>query len=331
MSRQCEKVREGACGSVGKQLRDFLGRRAELGFAGSIGLAIVCVAFAAVVRELMASLGSTLPFATFFPAVLASALFGGTLAGLFSIFLSVVVVWCDLGERFLAFAPLNSAQMANFGLFAASSLFVVWLAVTHRKMGIELERKQKERALLVGEIEHRGKNTLAVMASLINQTVSDQNEAHKLLNRLRVVADTNDLHDGDPHASALRSLLVALLQNDYGSERILLNGPDVELNSDQARALRMVFHEMATNALKYGALSEPAGRIKVNWTSEGRKIVIVWCEMDGPKASAPSKYNFGSKLITASLKQMNAEFEPTFEETGYCYRIAFDQSLDRLR
>lgn len=313
---------------MGKQLREFLRGRAELGVAAATGLAIVCVASAAVVRELMASLGSTLLFATFFPAVLASALFGGTLAGLFSILLSVAVAWSDFGEHFPAFAPLDFNQMANFGLFAGSSLLVVWLAVTHRKMGMELERKQKERALLVGEIEHRGKNTLTVMASLINQTISDRNEANKLLNRLHIVADTDDLHDGISRPTALKTLLVSLLQNAYGAERIVLHGPEVELNSDQARALRMVFHEMATNALKYGSLSEPAGRIKIDWSSERGKIVIVWCEQDGPKASAPSKYNFGSKLITATLKQMSAEFEATFAETGYCYRIAFDRSAD---
>ena len=54
-------------------------------------------------------------------------------------------------------------------------------------------------------------------------------------------------------------------------------------------------------------------------------MTILWCEIDGPKVSAPSKYNFGSRLITATLKQINAKLEPTFAETGYCYKISFAQ------
>ena len=78
---------------------------------------------------------------------------------------------------------------------------------------------------------------------------------------------------------------------------------------------------MATNVLKHGALSEPKGKVAVDWRLATHSVDITWCERDGPKTSAPSSYNFGSRLITRTLKQLNAQFEPTFVETGYCYRL----------
>ena len=80
---------------------------------------------------------------------------------------------------------------------------------------------------------------------------------------------------------------------------------------------------MATNAVKYGALSEPRGKIRIDWLIDAGTVVILWCEEDGPKVAAPSKHNFGSRLITTTLKQMHASLEPTFAETGYCYKISF--------
>jgi two-component sensor histidine kinase len=121
----------------------------------------------------------------------------------------------------------------------------------------------------------------------------------------------------------LREFLTTTVCEPYGQDRVVLTGPDVRLNGREARSLRIVFHEMTTNAVKYGALSEPNGRISIDWSIEDDKLVIVWCERDGPKVSAPNKFNFGSKLINLTLKQMKAELEPTFAETGYCYRISF--------
>jgi hypothetical protein len=72
---------------------------------------------------------------------------------------------------------------------------------------------------------------------------------------------------------------------------------------------------------QHGALSEPAGKVSVDWTADHQSVTINWREKDGPKASAPSRYNFGSKLILRTLKELNAEFEPTFAESGYCYRL----------
>lgn len=299
-------------------------RRVEPGFAGSLALALVCVAVAFLARTLLGVIGSTLYFASFFPAVLICALIGGRIAGLLAIPLSIVAVWWAFIPPAYSFAPLNSVNLANFILFGLSSLLVVWLAVRHRRTVFELQDRDQQRELLVHEIEHRGKNMLAVMTSLVQQTVKDKDEADTLINRMRIAADNRDLlHDPADNAMLLRDLLTATVCEPYGQDRVVLTGPDVRLNGREARNLRIVFHEMTTNAVKYGALSDPKGHINIEWSTEGDKIAIVWCEHDGPKVSAPSKLNFGSKLINVTLKQMHAELEPTFAETGYCYRISF--------
>lgn len=299
-------------------------RRVEPGFAGSLALALACVAVAIVARVLLGLIGSTLHFATFFPAILICALIGGRTAGLLAIPLSMVSVWWAFIPPAYSFGPLTSVNLANFILFALSSLLVVWLAVRHRHTVFELQDRDKQRDLLAHEIEHRGKNMLAVMTSLVQQTVKDKDEADTLISRMRIAADNRDLlRDPADHAMSLRDLLTATVCEPYGQSRVVLTGPDVRLNGREACSLRIVFHEMTTNAVKYGALSELIGSISIDWSIEGDKLAIVWCERGGPKVSAPKKFNFGSKLINVTLKQMNAELEPTFAETGYCYRISF--------
>jgi two-component sensor histidine kinase len=301
-------------------------RRAELGWFGAVVFALACVVAAALARVLLGLVGSTLPFATFFPAVLIAALIGGRIAGLIAIPMSMIVVWWAFFEPFYEFGKITPTQAANFILFGVSSLLVVTLAIMHRQIVFDLEDQERSRELLFSEIEHRSKNVLAVMTSLVNQTIADKDAAQTLIERMRVVADNHDLLDGNSAVPVdLRALLVATVQKPYGGKRIVLTGPDVELSADRARSLRLVFHEMATNAVKYGALSEPGGKIRIDWSADTETLTINWCEQDGPKVSTPAKYNFGSRLITTTLKQMNAKLEPTFAETGYRYRISFAQ------
>ena len=241
-------------------------RRVELGWFGAIVFAAACVLAAALARVLLGLVGSTLPFATFFPAVLVAALFGGRVAGLISIPMSVIVVWWAFVEPYYEFNKITPVQAANFLLFTLSSLLVVALAVAHRQIMFDLEDQERSRELLFSEIEHRSKNILAVMTSLVRQTVTDRDVAETLIERMHVVADNHDLlDDSASFPSDLRGLFMAAVQKPYGGKRIVLTGPDVELSADRARSLRLVFHEMATNAVKYGALSEPKGRIAIDW------------------------------------------------------------------
>jgi two-component sensor histidine kinase len=298
--------------------------RRELSWLGAITLCVVCVVVATLARIVLGSLfGPTLPFATYFPAVLISALFGGVVAGIVSIPLSVIAVWWAIEAPVYEFGPINAVMAANFGLFSLSCLVVVWLAVRHRRVLANLAQREQERKLLVGELEHRRKNVLAMVTALIRQTVKDEDTSETLINRVVAVTSTQGIVD-KTKASNLHVLLDEVLFVVRG--RVMLEGPNVELNESTARTMRLIFHEMLTNAIKYGALSSERGRISIDWSAD-ELLTIDWREFDGPKVAAPSKYNFGSRLITRMLTQLNAEFEPHFPETGYCYKMKIP--LDR--
>jgi two-component sensor histidine kinase len=160
------------------------------------------------------------------------------------------------------------------------------------------------------------------VAALVSQTIPDKQLGQTLIERVRLAADTGDLlKSSKTNALVLGELLAVIVQRSYG-DQVILNGPETALSGRQTHSLRLVFHEMTTNALKYGALSAADGKIKIDWHTDGAMLTINWCEYDGPKVGAPSKHNFGSKLIINMLKQIGARLEPTFAETGYCYRIS---------
>lgn len=301
----------------------LLSHRLELSWSAALLLSVACVAVATVARLLLGAVfGPTLQFATYFPAVLVASLFGGAVAGLVSIPLSIMAVWWAILAPVYVFGPLRPMDYANFTLFTLASLLIVWLAASHRRALHRLEQNEQERMLLVGEVTHRSRNIITVVSSLIQQTIKDSDIAATLINRIRVVTDTNAIMDPDTETiGTLRGIFVEQLQQPHGPERISLTGPEVVVDGAKTRALRLVVHEMATNALKHGALSEARGRIEIDWKTDGQVLQIDWCERDGPKVKPPDKYNFGSRLILRTLKQLKAEFEPTFAETGYCYRM----------
>ena len=294
----------------------FVDRRP--GWRGAVGLCLLYVALASLVRLILGELfGLTLPFATFFPAVLISALFGGAVMGGLSIALSLPVVWWAFMPPYNEFKPVTPVLAANFLLFIVSSLLMVWLAVVHRRLLASFAEKEQEREILAREIQHREKNILAVVFSLIRQSVTQKDEASRLIDRIKAFTGVpNPLDDSDPSAASLEAIL-----REGMPDRVTLDGPRVLLSAPQAKALRLVFHEMTTNAVKHGALSEPDGRVTVEWSMEDAGLEIVWREIDGPKVAAPARYNFGSRLIARTLRQLNADFEPTFPQTGYCYTI----------
>jgi two-component sensor histidine kinase len=303
---------------LGGRWKRLLDPRFELGWPGSIILCIICVVIATAARIALGALfGPTLPFATYFPAVLIAALFGGVTIGLLSIPLSVVAVWWAIDAPVYEFSPITPVELANFSLFSLSSLVVVWLALRYRRLLEHLAQQEQERKLLVGELEHRGKNVIAVVIALIRQTVKDKQTSETLINRVMAVTSTQGIVD-EAGATDLHALLEEVLF--VCRDRVKLEGPKVELNESTTRAMRLIFHEMLTNAIKHGALADERGRITVDW-SLGDFLTIDWCELDGPKVTPPVKYNFGSRLITRMLTQLDAEFEPRFPETGYCYKM----------
>jgi len=180
------------------------------------------------------------------------------------------------------------------------------LDVTERK------RIEEQRRLLAKELSHRVKNNLAVVQAIAQQTLrssADLDEAAaKLSARLAALGAAHDIlvrnswTEGD-----LRDVIVASVMSASAEERISLSGPSVPLGPSLVLAVSLAIHELVTNAVKYGALSTPTGKVSVTWELKGPTAVpeveLLWRERGGPPVDPPSGRGFGSRLlkrITAS-------------------------------
>ncbi|ACF02318.1 signal transduction histidine kinase [Rhodopseudomonas palustris TIE-1] len=301
-------------------LQDLLVRTDDLRL--KVAVAAACVGSATAFRLMLGLLlGPTLIFAAFYPAVLVSSLIGGPIAGLGAVALSVISVWWGLSEPFFQFGRVSSDQATDLALFVASSVLVVWLASVHRRVLCELSDKEAERVLLAREVQHRSQNVIAGVSSLVRQTVKDREAAEILIRRMSLMASSDSLLEKPKGSSgSLKELLRETVCKAFG-DRVALAGDDLTLRPDQSRSLALVFHELTTNALKYGALSNGEGRVRIEWTQTAIDLTINWQECDGPAVAAPSRYNFGAKLIIATLGRIDGRLEPKYPPSGYCYRI----------
>jgi PAS domain S-box-containing protein len=173
------------------------------------------------------------------------------------------------------------------------------------------ERKAAEQRakLLIDELNHRVKNTLATVQSLASQSARGAPTPaafrESFEGRLIALSKAHDqltMHHWE--SADLRELVTGSLAPYAGAERVVLRGEDVVLRPRAVLTLAMAFHELATNAAKYGALSAPGGRIEIRWqqVDEGRpKLQIEWQEHGGPVVAEPQQRGFGSKLIEGSV------------------------------
>ncbi len=172
-------------------------------------------------------------------------------------------------------------------------------------------RKKKEDHIqfLMREVSHRAKNLLAVIQSIAKQTAlttsSSAEFQTKFEDRLQGIAASHDLLvEQDWHGAALSDLVKRQLAPfvDKSSSRITTQGPDVQINSGAAQAIGLALHELATNAVKYGALSVAKGSVSISWKFNGAEsgepeLVLNWEEIGGPPVVAPSRKGFGSVVI----------------------------------
>jgi two-component sensor histidine kinase/integral membrane sensor domain MASE1 len=174
------------------------------------------------------------------------------------------------------------------------------------------ERNQAEarQRLLLRELNHRVKNSLAVVQAIARQTVAGATSPAAFVEafegRLRAVALTHNLlTDSNWRGAQLASLVREELRAHAGDGRVAITGEDVLLNPDLSGTLGLVVHELATNAAKHGSLSVPTGRVAVGWTVGPRdgapQLDLLWRETGGPAASPPARRGFGSMLIERSL------------------------------
>jgi len=172
---------------------------------------------------------------------------------------------------------------------------------------IERDRTEGQQLLLIRELDHRVKNALARVAAVASYTSQDSSTKEELLNslegRIRSLADAHVLLSHSRwQGVGLFDLVRHQLDPYTNAGNTTIDGPKVSLTAAATEALAMVLYELVTNAVKYGALSMPQGRVFVTWVggSNGRLsegIVINWQETDGPLVTPPKRSGYGTNLI----------------------------------
>src|SRR5712672_2454812 len=209
-------------------------------------------------------------------------------------------------------------------------LLLVGLAFAVR-MATTIARGEMLHHLLIEELNHRVKNTLAILQSIATQTFRSASRAErdKFEGRLGALAEAHNLlsrekWQGSELQDVIRRVLEPYLLNN--PERVRMFGPRVPLSPRFAVVLSMILHEMATNAAKYGALSNDAGTVKLDWQviaeHAGPKLRLVWTEAGGPPVVAPVQRGFGSRLIERSARdQLGGEATVDFLPRGVVYTV----------
>ncbi len=203
----------------------------------------------------------------------------------------------------------------------------------HSMSGVSIdisERKQAEehRNLLARELNHRVKNSLATVQAIFGQTLktaSTIEEARQAVSsRIQALAGAQDvlIEQGWTRSELSHVLKNALRPFEDGHDRIHYGGPRVAVSAAATTAFSLALHELATNALKYGALSNERGRVAIEWQVEKGQFNLTWRESGGPPVSLPQRRGFGSTMIERALaSSVQGTAEIAYPPTGVVFRV----------
>ncbi|MEQ1669338.1 MAG: PAS domain S-box protein [Hyphomicrobium sp.] len=189
----------------------------------------------------------------------------------------------------------------------------------------ERHRADEVRNLLVAELHHRVKNTLAIVQSLASQTARNSRTVADFVagfsGRLQSLASAhNVLTDTNWSGALIRDVVRVQIEVIAGDmTKVDLSGPHIYVPPQAALQLTLILHELATNATKHGALSQPGGRIGVTWQhvpGNTDEVRLVWRELGGPRVEKPSRQGFGLSLIERSGRLPHLNANMTFEDSG---------------
>jgi two-component sensor histidine kinase len=285
-----------------------------------MGFAACCIALATLVRWCLALIRPDVFFTPYFPAVFFATAFGGFRIGILTAvvggLLGVTVNFSD--------ASIDFARFALLLIFEAVCGLTIWgvehyrtVAADQRKIARRLTEEETYRKLVVDELQHRLKNKLSTIHAVLHQVLQDQPQIWANIDqRLRALSATDDLiAKVDGSGCDIKDLLLSEL-GPYGHVRFTLNGNSLFLPDKLAVSLALMFHELATNAGKYGAFSAARGLLQVSWSVSDDRLNIVWDETEGPPVGEIGEAGFGTKLLNSALRPFDGKTEIAFLKTG---------------
>lgn len=235
------------------------------------------------------------------------------------------------GGSLLGSAAEDSLTAENDSLRLLLQQAVIDAKVLLAQAGIDAKEREaadKLQKLILDELHHRIKNTLATVGAIVSQSLrtatSIEHAQQAIEGRLLALGRAHDLlmHVSWANASLAHTVRGATEPYDSdGAGRFTINGPDIGITSGAVIALAMTFNELCTNTTKFGALSVPAGRIEVVWTVDEatQRLRLTWTEKGGPVVQEPTRRSLGTKMMGSLGQQLNGQVQLAYEPTGFVY------------
>ena len=292
----------------------------------SQAIAVACALSAAIIRFLLNPVvHDQVPVVVFYPFILIASIFGGTWSGVSTLILGGIIA------DYFWLPPHGFDLTANSSVTLVGFAIVASLTITFARMIralIEVNVAAKEHAtLLARETKHRSLNMFGLVQAIATQTARNAltvSEYHQMfLDRLGALAHAQQLMSDDPDEPPdLRKLLQRVLQ-PFGLNRFAIDGPEVKIPSHLASSFALLFHELATNATKYGALSVPAGHITLYWQTVDKQISVKWQELNGPAVKEPERKGFGAQLLATAFPPEHGQAALSYLPQGVRCTIKF--------
>jgi two-component sensor histidine kinase len=309
MTRLIDEFRQGWQGTA----------RPSLAF--SVGFSITCLALSTGARWVLAALRPDVYFTPYFPAVFFATALGGYRVGIATAaFGGALGIIMNFGDAPDSFFP----RLVLLVIYSIVCALTIWgvehyrsVASNQREIAKRLIREEEYRKLLVNELQHRLKNKLSTIHAVLHQVLHSQPQVWASIDhRLRALSATDDLITKvDGNGCDIKDLLLSEL-GPYGHVRFNLNGNRLFLPAKLAVSLALIFHELATNAGKYGAFSSERGVLQVSWSMTDDRLNIAWDETEGPSVSRIGEAGFGTKLLESALKPFDGKTEISFLKSG---------------
>jgi two-component sensor histidine kinase len=224
--------------------------------------------------------------------------------------------------------PMGSATLLSAVRWALAGRRRQLLSRDHLQ---RLEESARQQAVLIRELAHRVKNTIAVLQSIVTQTLKARSDVDDLretiLARFAALARAHDLLLGTDFAAADFGELVRRSLEVYG-DRFIASGPPIDLSPQASLSFALVLHELGKNAAKYGSLRSHRGLVDVSWNVSGKTFAFQWQERGVPGVKRPTRSGFGSRLIRSTLEGLGT-VNLSYEPPGFHLSLSAD--LDRLR
>lgn len=285
-----------------------------------VGFAMLCLALSTLARWSISLIRPDIFFTPYLPAVFFATAVGGVRIGaLTALAGGALGVTVDFGG-----GPIDFARFALLLIFWLVAALTIWgiehyraIATQQREISRRLIQEEEYRKLIVTELQHRLKNKLSTIHAVLRQVLHNQPQIWASIDhRLRALTVADDMIGRvDSSGCDIKDLLLSEL-GPYGHVRFNLNGDPLFLPAKLAVSLALIFHELATNAAKYGAFSSPRGLLQVSWTLSDDRLNIIWDENEGPPVEQVGEAGFGTKLLKSALTPFDGKTEIAFLKSG---------------